>query len=505
MPKGRRIPVHVVLASLGLLLALPLVPAEAANDNVRVLVRFQQHPGQAELDAITSKQGVVTRRFKIVPAVAASIPAAAIPQLRGHAAVAAVELDAEIKVHDVEMDAVWGVKRIGSAPVQDGTFAGSGGVAIRGKGIRVAVMDTGIDYTHAQLAANYVGGYDFVNNDADPWDDHYHGTHVAGTIAAVKDGVQIVGVAPGVDLCAVKVLGADGSGSYSLVIAGLDWCINNNVQVVNVSFGSSTDPGSTVKTAFDNAYAAGLIVVASAGNSGEGADTVAYPAKYTSVIAVASTTSSDLRSSFSSTGPAVELAAPGSSIYSTYPGNRYAYLSGTSMAAPHVTGTAALVLAAGIGDMNKDGRRNDDVRRMLQQTAEDLGTTGLDNYYGYGLVDAEYAVTMAYDPNSVSDPAPVPVFNAPSNLAGSVSANQVVLTWLDNSNVEDGFEIQSGVKAKGTTNWSTPQKVGAGTTSFVTTKSNGTYQFRVRAYRVSGTPSTTTWSNQIQLTVGSKR
>lgn len=142
------------------------------------------------------------------------------------------------------------------------------------------------------------------------------------------------------DLYALKVLSSTGSGNYSAIISAIDWSINNNIQVLNLSLGSSGDPGTTVRQAFDRAQAAGLVVVASAGNAGSGADTVSFPAKYESVIAVASTTSTDARSSFSSTGPAVELAAPGSSIYSTYPGGGPPPTPPTFDPPSNLTGTA---------------------------------------------------------------------------------------------------------------------------------------------------------------------
>ena len=166
--------------------------------------------------------------------------------------------------------------------------------------------------------------------------------------------------------------------------------------MANFSLGSSTDPGTTVRAAIDRAAAAGIVVICSAGNSGAGADTVGFPAKYTSCIAVASTTSSDSWSSFSSTGSGVDIAAPGSSIYSCRMGGGYTTMSGTSMAAPHAAGAVALLLGAGVSDTNGNGIVNDEVRSLLQSTAVDLGTAGFDNYFGYGRINVEAAlVTLA--------------------------------------------------------------------------------------------------------------
>ena len=488
---------------LTLLAAAVCGPAASlyAQDNlVPVLIRFDESPGQSEADLVNAHGGTITRRFQIVPAVAAHIPPQAMAALQNAPGIAAVEPDGVVTAHG-EYDTVWGVNRVKAPIVHSGAWTGTGAtpVPIRGLGIRVAVLDTGIDYTHPDLWANYSGGYDFVNNDADPRDDQGHGTHVSGTIAALIDNAGVVGVAPEVDLFAVKVLSSTGSGSFSSIISGIDWCINNNIHVLNLSLGSSTDPGTTVKAAFDRAYAAGLVVMASAGNSGPGTDTVGYPAKYDSVIAVASTTSTDAISSFSSTGPAVEVAAPGSSVYSTLNGGGYGYMSGTSMACPHAAGVMALILGSGLADLNGNGVRNDEARAILQSTAQDLGTAGRDNVFGYGLINAEMAVKLAWDPNY--EPPPTPIFNAPDGLLATVSGSTVTLVWNDNSNVETGFELQYGVKNKNSVSWGTPLALPANTKTANVTLANSTWRFRVRA--VNGT-AVTLWSPTADATVGGK-
>ena len=180
------------------------------------------------------------------------------------------------------------------------------------------------------------------------------------------------------------MLDSSGSGSLSDVIAGIEWSQNKGMQVISMSLGTNTDYQS-LHDACDAAYAEGIVVVAAAGNDGNPpgkGDNVDYPGAYSSVIAVAATGSNDERARWSSTGPDVELAAPGVSIYSTYLGG-YATKSGTSMACPHVSGTAALVIAS------DSSLSNVDVRQRLQETADDLGATGKDNQYGYGLVDAD--------------------------------------------------------------------------------------------------------------------
>jgi len=175
------------------------------------------------------------------------------------------------------------------------------------------------------------------------------------------------------------VLGNDGSGYTSDIIQGLDWCVAHGMKVASMSFGGG---GTTsLQYACDRAYTYGVLLVAAAGNNG---GAILYPAAYSSVMAISAVDSTGVRPSWSNYGSKIELAAPGVSIYSTYKGDTYATMSGTSMACPHVSGTAALAYASGL-------TTNVAVRKRLTGTAEDLGTKGFDVYYGYGLVDAQKA------------------------------------------------------------------------------------------------------------------
>ncbi|SFR18261.1 Subtilase family protein [Desulfoscipio geothermicus DSM 3669] len=163
-------------------------------------------------------------------------------------------------------------------------------------------MDTGIDLSHPDLLANIKGGYNAIKPNKSPADDNGHGTHVAGIIAAVNDNIGVVGVAPQAELYAVKVLSANGSGYLSDIIEGLEWCITNNMQVINMSLGTSSEVQS-FHDAVIKVYNAGIVMVAAAGNSGPGDNTVEYPAKYEEVIAVSATSDNDAIASFSSRGP----------------------------------------------------------------------------------------------------------------------------------------------------------------------------------------------------------
>ena len=281
----------------------------------------------------------------------------------------------------------WGVDRIDADLVWDNDEpklevdpgANAGG------GIKVAILDTGIDLDHPDLQANIKGGINTINPRKSPDDDNGHGTHVAGIIAAVDNAVGVIGTAPEAWLYAVKVLNRQGSGYVSDIIEGLQWCIANGMQVVNMSFGTSSDVQS-LHDAIVGAYNNGIVLVAAAGNSGPADNTVLYPAKYPEVIAVSATDENNCIAEWSSRGPEVELAAPGNNVYSTFKGGGYATISGTSMASPHVAGSAALVIASGVTDKSE-------VRSKLQSTADDLGSPGKDNLYGYGLVDAQEAAT----------------------------------------------------------------------------------------------------------------
>jgi subtilisin family serine protease len=223
-------------------------------------------------------------------------------------------------------------------------------------------------------------------------DDNGHGTHVAGIVAALDNGDGVVGVAPEAKLYALKVLNENGEGYVSDVIFAIQWAsdpdgdgsANDRLDIINMSLGA--DRGNIfLKWACNLAYLDGLLLVAAAGNDYGGA--VDYPAAYDSVVAVSATNSADELASFSSTGKQIELAAPGVDINSTLPGNAYSgeTWSGTSMASPHVAGTAALVWVA-------NGCSNDAVRTQLQSTAENIGLSTREQ--GYGLVDAAEAADV---------------------------------------------------------------------------------------------------------------
>lgn len=249
--------------------------------------------------------------------------------------------------------------------------------------VLVAVVDTGVDYTHEDLAGTVINGWDFVNNDADARDDHGHGTHVAGTIAAtINNNKGIAGVSPNVQILAVKVLSASGSGSWSGVANGIVYAANRGAKVINLSLGGGAS--LTVKAAVDYAWSKGALVACAAGNSGP--QQPIYPAAYPSCLAVGATDQNDQRASFSNYAPE-GVAAPGVLILSTFPGNQYRSWNGTSMATPHVAGVAALIFSN-----DSYHRTNVRVRQILTTTTQDIGAPGKDPIFGYGRINAWRAV-----------------------------------------------------------------------------------------------------------------
>jgi len=255
-----------------------------------------------------------------------------------------------------------------------------------GRGVTVAVVDTGVRSSHPDLAGQVLPGRRFVGDGAsgvamDPAvDDNGHGTHVAGIIAAVANNSQgIAGGAPGACILPVKVLNSSGSGWDSDVARGINWAVSNGATVINLSLGSDSPGASDI--AVQNAVANGVMVFAAAGNDGQHGNPPGYPAANPDAIAVASVTSTLARSSFSTAGSYVDIAAPGSSIVSTYTSPTYATLSGTSMATPYAAATGALIRA------RYPSWTVAQARQRLLDTADDLGPPGPDVEYGYGFID----------------------------------------------------------------------------------------------------------------------
>lgn len=265
-----------------------------------------------------------------------------------------------------------------------------------GAGAVVAVVDSGTQSDHPDLAGHVGQGYDFVQNDATPQDGNGHGTHVSGIIGAASgNGIGVESVAPGATIMPVRVLGDDGGGSTDTVAKGVDYARTHGADVINLSLGSDVPligamGGDAFDAAVHRALAAGIVVVAASGNNG--VPLCEQPAAGDGLLCVGAVDKRKQRSFFSSFGSGLGLVAPGGSgtgapgedVLSTYKGSGYETLAGTSQAAPHVSGVAALLVARGV-------RGQAAVKRILS-TATDLGAPGKDPEYGAGLVNARAAV-----------------------------------------------------------------------------------------------------------------
>ena len=269
-----------------------------------------------------------------------------------------------------------------------------------GKGATIAVIDTGADFTHDDLKPNLLSGYDFVYSDNFPEDGDGHGSNVAGIAAAALNGVGVAGVAPAASILPVRVLDENGSGWNTDIAAGIRYAADR-AQVLNLSLGGPY-ADQVLQDAVNYAVNKGRLVVAAGGNCGSNylndqcnytQNQPIYPGAFSNVMAVASTTSTDSHSTFSNVRDYIDIAAPGSSIYNAYLGNAYAFVSGTSQAAPHVAGLAALVWT------RYPGYTAAQVWNRITATAVDLGTAGPDSTFGAGRIDVKAALAI---PNALA-------------------------------------------------------------------------------------------------------
>jgi len=382
-----RVTTIALVLALTLVLAVPGQPssqAEAGEGYERVLVQFK--PGRAPAGRGVQGMGIpnaqVHHEFPELDMVAMTLPASQVAALRNDSDVLAVQPDAPryptgdyipYGVAQVEGPDLWDPN--GDGQPDPGAPDGSGRL--------VCLIDSGVDTSHVDFTGvDFVGGYP-----ANKWylDGCGHGTHVAGTIAAMSNNTGVVGVSPGkVSMYVVRVFGDNCGWAYvsDLVSAALK-CRDAGADIINMSLGGDIG-GGVEEMIFGQLYNDyGILSVAAAGNNGS--TDPFYPASYDSVIAVAAVDQNNVVAGFSQKHDQVELAGPGVRVYSTYKDGGYAEMSGTSMAAPHVTAAAALVWS---GDPSKT---NVEIRQALQETALDLGPAGWDNSYGYGLVQAKAA------------------------------------------------------------------------------------------------------------------
>jgi len=298
---------------------------------------------------------------------------------------------------DIKIAGGTGDADVDAAEAWDALSSSSSSTTTAAAATTVAVLDSGVDNNHPDIAEKVDGHVNFSNGETG--DDKYgHGTHVAGIIAATKDnGIGVAGVCPTCRILDVKVLNDTGYGSTSAIANGINWAVSNGAKVINMSLGQRTS-SRTLEAAVSNAWNKGVVIVAAAGNTGT--TSKIYPAAYTNVIAVAATDNNDLKASFSTHGAKwVDVAAPGANVYSTFPNhpfyleeqyNRsqgYDVANGTSMASPIVAGVAALAWSA------QPGATNTSVRGYVEKTADQISGTG--TYWAHGRVNANSAVQVA--------------------------------------------------------------------------------------------------------------
>lgn len=370
---------------------------ETIPDSIDVIIKFKFRPTFSEIDLITNFGGIPKYLYTIIDGISAKIPINMFDAIKRLSIVEYIEPVTEMfaldqnyeynyriqnyRVKSLQQQIPWGISRIRAPEVH--------ATGNKGTGIKIGVIDTGIDYTHEDLKDNYKGGYNFINNTNDPKDDHFHGTHVAGIIAAADNNLGILGVAPEAYLYAIKVLNDKGSGTSDNLIAGIDWCRNNGIQITNMSIGFglyccsgqkidcncgtvggcySGYPGNGVTDAIKALYDSGVLQIAASGNNcgcgcsktgristsgscyystrcctttfiecadacpekcNQYSDWINYPAKYPEVMAIGATDDTDNKASFSNPGLDLDVVAPGVRVYSTYP--PYIALSGCTV------------------------------------------------------------------------------------------------------------------------------------------------------------------------------
>jgi minor extracellular protease Epr len=410
----------LIIAVLLNSLAIAVTPINSASE-ADVIVGFTN---QTNLELITQNGGEIHNVYSIIPAVHASLPQTALQTLRKNPQVSYVQADAKIEANAQIIP--WGIERINATKA----WAQS-----TGNGVKVAVLDSGVG-PNDDLTV--YGGYDFVNNDADPSDDFGHGTMIAGIIAAKSNDIEVVGVAPDAEIYAVKILDSNGDGSLSRAISGIEWAINNGMNIISMSWSLNDYP--PLHSAIQAAYNSGILLVASAGNAAN--SQIGFPAEYDEVIAVSAIDENNIMAHFSSVGAQVELTAPGVNIYSTYLNNGLGVGNGTSMSTGFVSGAAALVWA------KNQSLTNVEVREILQETAIDLQIgdgKDRDIYYGFGLVDA-FAAVLAVSGSVWADfswsPTTVYVGNAVTFVAEQPSG-ATEYSWDFGDGTQAAFNVSS--------------------------------------------------------------
>lgn len=412
-------------ARLFLVLTLASISSAAPARFVpgQILIKPRRETAETDFDARVSAHGGWQRRSLH----RLNVRVVNVPEERAEAVLAALRRDPAIEFAErdfvaeaaflpndtyVVSGAAWHLAKIQTPRAWDFTRGASN--------VIVAVLDSGINAAHPDLAGKILPGYDFVWDDSDPADDFGHGTAVAGIAAASGDnGLGVAGVAFGSRILPVKVMDASGNAAYSTLAQGIRYAVDRGARVINISIAGNA-PSATLQEAINYAWSNNVIIVAAAGNNAN--STPQFPAACENVLAVSATGADDTLASFSSFGGHIALAAPGENIWTTARdlASLYVNLRGTSAASPIVAGVAALVAAA------NTTLANTDIVSLLKQNADDLGVAGIDGSFGHGRVNAARAVAAAAG-NPAEPPQPMPPSPPEVRLTSPLVGAQITL------------------------------------------------------------------------------
>jgi subtilisin len=389
------------------------------------IVGFHSQPDENLIQQIG---GTINSRLQSIHALSVSMTDASAQQLALYPSIKFIEQDKQVAMEEQIVDS--NIYKLNyPKPEELGQES-----YYTGNGIKVGILDTGIDTGHEDLIV--AGGISFVPNTSSYNDDNGHGTHVAGIIAAKDNQVGIKGLAPNVQLYSIKVLDDDGLGQYSQIIDGIEWATQQGLHMVNLSL-AGKESSYALKLAVDEAYKKGLYIIAASGNHTNNTfsedQSVYYPAKYESVIAVGAVDKYNKHPKFSGSGPELEIVAPGVDIYSSFMNNTYETHTGTSMATPYVTAIYALYKEA------YPNKTTAELRTMIQNRAKDLGAAGRDVNFGFGLIQAP----------EIPDTTPP---TSPENLSYKIATGgKINLSWTasqDRSPITGYNVYRNGEKVK---------------------------------------------------------
>ena len=425
----KQVNILLVVCILAAFVAAVIPTPVAAQEETRVIIQYRSNERASVLQQLQSAGAVVNYTFPEINAVAVTLSAQTLNAMRANSDILAIEPDEPRYMTGQVVP--YGVDAVSARSVWDANYDGViDAGAPTGENVTICIIDSGIQRSHEDFQnVNIIGGYPAG------WDtDNYgHGTHVAGTIAAMNNTLGVVGVTPGtVSLYIVKVFGDSGTWTYASTLIDATYkCRDAGAKIISMSL-EGANFSSIENYVFNQLYNTnGILSVAAAGNSGGTA--YSYPASYDAVISVGAVDQNSNVASFSRRNDKVELVAPGVSIFSTFKNSSYAYMSGTSMATPHVSAAAALVWAA-FPEMTVA-----EVRAQLQNTALDLGVAGRDTSYGYGLLQT-YEATGGMDPTAVDL----------VRFEGSVSETGIGVVWETAMEVDHvGFHLYRMTETEG--------------------------------------------------------